>query len=194
MGKCGPSELMRRLWAVAVAGLLGMAGCCAEEQLWAGEQTRGLELYARALKMAKGGNYLEAIRTFRELEREQPHLPGLHYNMGNVLRHMGDHAEAIKAYRRAIELDPGDFDAYFNLAMTYSVIDEMELAMAALEDVVRLKPEDSEAHYLLSRGYYTAGNWKEAQAHLLRAKELGYQVPPQLEKALEARLRGGGNP
>lgn len=114
--------------------------------------------------------------------------------MGNVSRHMEDHAEAIKAYRRAIELDPGDSDAYFNLAMTYSGMDEMELAMGALKDVVRIEPEHAETHHLLSRGYCTAGKWKEAQVHLLRAEELGYQVPHQLGKALEARLRDVGSP
>jgi tetratricopeptide (TPR) repeat protein len=167
---------MKRI-SSAVAGVL-LAGALA-----VGNAEGPSQAYLDGLKLAKEQRYKGALEAFRSALRERPDQPGLYYNMGNVLRHMGEHAEAVKAYREAVAQDPGDADAYYNMAMTYSVMDEMDLALAALEEVVRIRPDDGEAHYRLAMGHYTRRKLELARRHFGLAKKAGYPVPQALEEA-----------
>jgi tetratricopeptide (TPR) repeat protein len=173
---------MRKMGAIVgvwMAGSLALA--------WAGGPP---EAYVEGVRLAREGKYLGALDALRQAARERPDQPGLHYNTGNVLRHLGEHGEAIKAYQEAIRQDPGDADAYYNMAMTYSVMDEMDLALAALEAVVRLRPEDGEAHYRLAMGFHSRRELDLARKHLGLALRAGYPVPPALREALEAPPAG----
>ena len=157
------------------------------------------EAYVKGLQLAKEGKHREALRIFRQVAKDHPELPGLHYNMGNVLFRLGEASEAVGAYQEAIRIDPKDADAHYNLAMVYSVMDEMELAMNVLEEVVRIRPNDGEALYRLAMGHYSRRNVERAWSYLTLAKKAGYPVPPQLEEALKGQVvppagKGKGNP
>lgn len=161
-------------------------------RVWASDSP---EAYMRGIQMAKQGKYQEALALFQQVAKDNPHYPGLYYNMGNVLFRLGEYSEAEKAYKKAVREDPGDADALYNLAMTYSMMDDMGRALAALQEVLKIRPEDGEAHYRLARGYFSLRDWKQASHHLQKAKAAGYPVPRDLEDAVRANLppppRGG---
>jgi tetratricopeptide (TPR) repeat protein len=117
--------------------------------------------------------YEEAIRTYRELLRDAPHVPDLHLSIGHALKTLGRQPEAIAAYQAAYQANPSFGDAYWSLAnlKTYrfseaeiaqmrehesgaatSLIDRYHLCFAlgkALED---------RADYAQSFTYYERGN------------------------------------
>jgi tetratricopeptide (TPR) repeat protein len=155
------------------------------------------ETYVNGLRLAQEGKHRQALALFRRVVKDHPKLPGLHYNMGNVLVRLGERSEAARAYQEAIAIDPKDADAYYNLAMVYSTMDEMGLALGALEEVVRIRPDDGEAFYRLAMGYHTLRNAQRAWSYLTLAKKAGYPVPPELEEALKGQMEpaaGKGNP
>jgi tetratricopeptide (TPR) repeat protein len=174
-------RLVGGLCSVLVVVLIGSAGAADP-----------LESYEKGLRWAKEGNYLPAMEMFRQVAKEDPQRPGLHYNMGNVLNALGEYPDAVQSYKEAIRINPGDADAYYNLAMTYSVMDEMDLAFRALEELLKIRPDDGEAHYRLANGYYSRREWEKARLHLARAKKTGYPVHPELERGLQAVEKSPG--
>jgi hypothetical protein len=52
-----------------------------------------------------------------------------------------------------------------------------------------MDPKAGDAHQALAYGYYMLGSYAQAWDHANTAKQLGTQIPEDLVKAIESRLR-----
>ena len=117
-----------------------------------------------------------------------------HYNLGCVLRELHRHHEATVAYRKAIALDPKMTDAHRCLA---SVLRSSGKLKEAGQD-----PDNSVARHTLSAfsgrdtplrasdGYIRSMFGEFAATFDEELRQLGYQGPPLIAKALSAQLGG----
>jgi tetratricopeptide (TPR) repeat protein len=79
--------------------------------------------------------YKEAIRTYRDLLRDAPHVPDLYLSIGHALKTLGRQPEAIAAYQAAYQANPSFGDAFWSLAnlKTYRFADSEIAQMRAHE-------------------------------------------------------------
>ena len=66
----------------------------------------------------------------------------------------------------------------------------LDEAVQALEKVMTLEPNHPGAHHKLAELHARKGDYERAAEHLSRARRLGYQVDPDLERLIASASRG----
>jgi len=127
-------------------------------------------------------SYLRALAINPTLLAALVDLGGVYFNQGN-------YDLAVQYYRQAVTASPDDARILYNLGSAYLKKDQYDLAVKAYLQVVRLDPKTADAHQALAYGFYMLGNYAEALSHANAAKRLGTQVPDDLVKAIESRLK-----
>jgi predicted TPR repeat methyltransferase len=125
-----------------------------------------------------------------------------HYNLGCVLRELDRHHEATVAYRKAIALDPKMTDAHRCLASVLRSSGKLKEAGQAIEEWLGHDPDNSVARHMLSAfsgrdtplrasdDYIRSVFGDFAATYDEELRQLGYQGPPLIAKALSAQLGG----
>ncbi len=82
------------------------------------------------------GNYLDAIKVYELVIRENGYSAEVNFNLGNCYYKTGNMGKCILNYERALQLDPGDGDIKYNLDLAnlrirdkIGVVDELILAI-----------------------------------------------------------------
>jgi tetratricopeptide (TPR) repeat protein len=106
-------------------------------------------------------------------------------NIGFVQLQKGEVDEAIRALKKAITYNSTFIQAYTTLANAYLmkglVTESIEANLKALE----LQPNFAVAHNNLTIGYLEKKEFDKAAKHCDRAKELGYEVAPEILKEVD---------
>jgi predicted TPR repeat methyltransferase len=103
-----------------------------------------------ATTLHKEGRYAEALRIYRQAILMNPDDADLSYNLGNLLRTVGQNEKAISFYEHAHRLNPKDPDILINLAPLYRSGQKHEAARQCYEKILQLDPENATAHYFVS--------------------------------------------
>jgi predicted TPR repeat methyltransferase len=103
-----------------------------------------------ATTLHKEGRYAEALRIYRQAILMNPEDADLSYNLGNLLRTIGQNEKAIGAYELAHRLNPKDPDILINLAPLYRSCQNLDKARQCYQKIVELDPENATAHYFLA--------------------------------------------
>jgi serine/threonine-protein kinase len=119
----------------------------------------------------------EVVGFYRAALALRPDSPGVHNNLGNVLRRQGKLAEAEAAYRKAIELKPDFGDAYANLGAALRRLGKLAEAEAACRTAIELKHDLALAHTNLGNVLHTQGKQAEAEAACRTAIEFNPDYP-----------------
>jgi tetratricopeptide (TPR) repeat protein len=113
--------------------------------------------------------YDVALRSFRDVVREQPTDAGAWSYYGICLAHLGQAMEAEGALSRAVALLPTNAEAWFHLGVARSLREEWGLAALAYRRSVALVPEDLVAWHRLGVALAESGDETGASAAFERA-------------------------
>jgi len=126
-----------------------------------------------AHELAKHGHTAEAIENFRVAIKIDPQLPGLHYELAEMLNASSEgREEAASEYKKALELNPFDEASECRLGDIAAQKNDLKEAYARYTRAVQLRPEDAEASLGLAKVLMSSGQLEKAEQILLRAVQL----------------------
>jgi tetratricopeptide (TPR) repeat protein len=106
-------------------------------------------------------------------------------NIGFVHLQRGEVDEAIKALKRATAFNFRFVQAFSTLASAYLMKGQIDEAIENGLKAIELQPEFAVAHNNLAVAYLEKGETDLAARHAATARELGYEVSPELIREIE---------
>jgi tetratricopeptide (TPR) repeat protein len=126
-----------------------------------------------AHELAKHGHPDEAIKNFRVAIKINPQLPGLHYELAEMLNASSEgREEAASEYRKALALNPFDEASECRLGDIAAQKSDLNEAYKRYTRAVQLRPDDAEASLGLAKVLMSMGQLEKAQQLLGRAIQL----------------------
>src|SRR6266508_1211848 len=98
----------------------------------------------KAVELAQGGAYEEAIAEFTKAIELSPTDARLYNDRGRVYHRMNRLPEAIEDFSKAIKLAPKDYAGYSERGAAEVSQNQMEAALADLNKALELKPDDAQ--------------------------------------------------
>jgi tetratricopeptide (TPR) repeat protein len=123
-------------------------------------------------EMARRGNVEGAITEYREALKKDPKLPGLRFQMAEMLSVSpldSDRKEAEGEYRQALEQNPLDIRAECRLGEIALNRSDMPGALARYSHALKLRPDDADANLGMAKALMGAGQTAKAEPYLKRA-------------------------
>jgi tetratricopeptide (TPR) repeat protein len=107
------------------------------------------ELFEQAQAAEAAMDLATAQRLYRKVMRIDPGDPTAAFNLGNLLRSVGQKIEAEAAYRAATKADPGFAEAWYNLADVLDDQSQAGKAVTCLERALKADPDYADAIFNL---------------------------------------------
>lgn len=117
----------------------------------------------------QGKNALSAFQKAVEL---LPDDAEAHYNLGKVLRDLGQLDAAVANYRLALKIEPGYAMAHNNLGNALRDLGQLDGAAESYRKALEISPNDAVAHNNLGITLKNLGQLDDAVASFLRALEI----------------------
>jgi Tfp pilus assembly protein PilF len=130
---------------------------------------------AMAHELAKRGNAAEAIENYRAALKIDPQLPGLHFELAEMLSTLSTtqgRQEAEKEYEAAWEANPSDEQAECRLGDIALQKDDLKEAGQRYSRALQLQPNDPEANIGLAKVFMTMDQPQKAEPFLQQALKL----------------------
>jgi tetratricopeptide (TPR) repeat protein len=130
---------------------------------------------AMAHELAKRGNTSEAIENYRAALKIDPHLPGLHFELAELLSTLSTtegREEAEKEYKSALDVNPSDEQAECRLGEIALQRDDVKGANEHYTRAIQLRPADPEANIGLAKVLMAMDQPRKAEARLLHALQI----------------------
>jgi tetratricopeptide (TPR) repeat protein len=112
-------------------------------------------------------------------------IPMVRANLGVAYLQMDRLEEAAQQLKIALNAAPNMPDALTNLSTIFLRQDELAKAAEAAREALKLNDNFAMAHNNLAVILSEQGDLQQARFHALRARELGYQVHPELAGRLD---------
>lgn len=126
-----------------------------------------------AHELAKHGHPAEAIENFRVAIKIDPQLPGLHYELAEMLNSSSEgKAEAEREYQTALALNPFDEASECRLGDIAVQKNDLKEAYQRYARAVELRPDDADANLGLGKVLMSMGLLDKAEQPLQRAVKL----------------------
>jgi tetratricopeptide (TPR) repeat protein len=110
-------------------------------------------------------SYAEAAEAYRKAAARRPYFPEAYFNLGNVLRLMGQPEAAMQAYHSAISQDPQMATAWYNLADVQEEQGQIPQAIQSLLRALEAYSSYADAHFNLALCYEKLEQKREAVRH-----------------------------
>jgi tetratricopeptide (TPR) repeat protein len=107
-----------------------------------------------AHELAQHGDDAPAIANYREAIRINPQLPGLHFELGDLLYHSSDdklRAEASSEFQAALAVNPANEKAQLSLGVIAAKSGDLKTAFADDSRALQLDPNDTDAYIELGK-------------------------------------------
>jgi tetratricopeptide (TPR) repeat protein len=187
------SQAGKLIQAANIAGQLQQANPSDVDILYAAHQVyselAGTTLYSIALlqpdsprmyqskgdQLAQLGNTAGAIAAYRQALQRDPHLPGAHYQLAEIMSVStlaAERSEAEAEYKAALSDNPLDEKAECGLASLELQRSDFQMASQYYAQAVRLQPDDPAANEGLGRSLMSLDQLKEAKPYLEHSLEL----------------------
>ena len=130
---------------------------------------------ALAHELAKRGNTAEAIEHYRAALKLDPTLPGLHFELADMLRTQSTaegQEEAEREYKAALEANPLDEQSECRLGDIALRSSDFKQAFDRFSHAVKLQPGDPEASIGLAKALISMNQPDKAEALLQHALQL----------------------
>jgi tetratricopeptide (TPR) repeat protein len=130
---------------------------------------------AMAHELAKRGNTAEAIEHYRAALKIDPRLPGIHFELADMLRTSSTaegREEAEKEYKAALEANPFDEQAECRLGDIALQRDDLKEANEHYTRALQLQPNDPEASIGMAKVFMTMDQPQKAEQLLQHALQL----------------------
>jgi protein O-GlcNAc transferase len=126
------------------------------------------EKYGISLQMQ--GKY--SLQAFQRTAELMPNDAGAQYNLGHVLKSLGQLNDAAASYRRAAKIKPDFTEAYINLGNVLQALGQIDDAVTSYRGALKIKPGAAEAHNNLGIALMDARQIEEALASFLQAVKI----------------------
>ena len=100
------------------------------------------------MALAEDGQYLAAVKEYKEALAFGIEYPQIYHNLGNVLISLGNRDEAIQSYERAISVSPRFIQSYQKLLELYNQEGEKEEAISVVQLAQKNMPNVPDYLYL----------------------------------------------
>lgn len=130
---------------------------------------------AMAHELAKHGDNAEAIKNYRAALKIDPQLPGLHFEIAEMLRSASDAAsmeEAESEYKAALKLNPFDEQSESRLGDIAAQRNDLKEAYERYTRAVQLQPGDPDASIGLAKVLMSMDRMEQAEGLLKHALQL----------------------
>src|SRR5271156_2216129 len=127
---------------------------------------------AMAHELAKQGHTEEAIENYRAALKIDPQLPGLHFELAEMLRTVSTpqaHEEAESEYKAALEANPLDEQSEIRLGDIAVQKNNLKEAFERYTKAIQLQPGDPEANIGLAKVLMSMDQPQKAEPLLVRA-------------------------
>jgi tetratricopeptide (TPR) repeat protein len=91
------------------------------------------------------GSFKQGEQLLRRAIKQEPNIPDLHFNLGNMLEQQGKFEQACLAFENAVKLGMGGDQAHNNLGMVLSKMGRLEDAEASLRKAMDINPNNPSA-------------------------------------------------
>jgi Flp pilus assembly protein TadD len=126
----------------------------------------------QAHELARQGDIAGAIAHYREALRIDPHLPGIHFELAEMLSVSSDPDGAQKEYEAALAADPYDEKSECRLGEAALRASDTEHASAHFTKALQLQPNDVDAAVGMAKVLIATNQPEKAQVFLERAEKL----------------------
>lgn len=130
---------------------------------------------AIAHELAKRGNTAEAIANYRAALKLDPQLPGLHFELADMLSTLGTpegNQEAESEYKAALAANPLDAQSECRLGDIATRANDLDAADKHYTRAVQLRPDDPEASIGLAKVLMSMDQPEKAESLLQHALQL----------------------
>ena len=125
-------------------------------------------------------DYREAQEYFKKFVRLNPAAGEGYYYLGVIAEKKPDINSAIGFYRKAVKFSSEHIFAHYNLGTLYAQRADKR-AVRHFKKTLKIKPDYAPAHYNLGLFYLSNGEPKRAYQSIQRARNLGYDIPDQVQ-------------
>ena len=115
-----------------------------------------------AVQNHKRNNLQVAKNLYKEILKTNPNFAGVHNNLGNVLKDLGEHQKAISCYEKATQIQPDYANAHYNLGCVLDELGEFRKAISCYEKATQIQPDYANAHYNLGNVLKDLGEHQKA--------------------------------
>jgi len=133
-----------------------------------------------ALSVGQAGleseDYPGAIEHFNQALALNPQQGEAYTGRGVAYLQIGDIDLAIADFNQAIALDPDYAVGYFSRGVIYWLKGEGYLAIQDFTNAINLDPDYAEAYGNRGEAWLHLGQWEQARADLITARDLGYDI------------------
>jgi tetratricopeptide (TPR) repeat protein len=130
-----------------------------------GEKVTDTEWFEFGQACEEDESYAEAADAYRKAAARRPYFPEAYFNLGNVLRLMGQPDAAMQAYHSAISQDPQMATAWYNLADVQEEQGQIPQAVHSLLRALEACSAYADAHFNLALCYEKLEQKREAVRH-----------------------------
>jgi tetratricopeptide (TPR) repeat protein len=130
---------------------------------------------AMAHELAKRGSTAESINDYREAIKLDPNIPGIHFELAEILRTADtpeSRQEAEAEYKAAIQANRLDEQSQCRLGDIALRADDLKAASEYYTKAVQLRPDDPDANIGLAKVMMSLNESQKAEELLKRALEL----------------------
>ncbi|HEX7320960.1 MAG TPA: tetratricopeptide repeat protein [bacterium] len=131
--------------------------------------------------------YFDAIDDYSRSIKLNDRYSDAYYNRGVAYGRTGQYDRAIADYDRALILDPKKAAAYHNRGNIYLNAAEFGLALADYNKALELDTMYTTAYYYRGMAEYQLGMSEKALEDVLKARSLGFPVPPEVVEEIKKR-------
>ena len=96
------------------------------------------ETFALAVQNHQKNNLEVAENLYKEVLNANPNHEASHYNLGNVLKELGEYQKAISCYEKAIQINPLHSGVYINLGTVFKQLGEFQNAINCYEKTIQI--------------------------------------------------------
>ncbi len=121
--------------------------------------------------------YPAATVEFQKAIKDNPHAPGLHYALGNVLWLQGHWADAREQFEEELAISPEDYLSTWKLGNSYLEEHQYDKALPYLQKAVQQKPSLGEAYQDLGRLYMETHDNDHALYYLKKVVQMNPDEP-----------------
>ncbi len=147
-------------------------------------------IFTDAVARQNQGDWPGAEALYRKIDKKQPGLAPVCWNLGVVLKAQGRWADALDAFQRTGKADPKYRGLHFNIGLCQQKLGKMEAAAVSFARAVEAEPEDPISRFNLAAAYRDLERFEEAVFQVERALELkpGFLDAELLRTKLRTRM------